>query len=55
MLQLWLQFALGLGLAMAGWISSLDTTGSSGTASALWLAAAIVAAHLVFRLLKAER
>ena len=51
----WLQFALGLGLAVAGWISSLDTTGSSVATSALWIGTAIVAAHLVVRLLTSKR
>ena len=53
-MPVWLQFALGLGLAMAAWISSLDTTGSSHTTSSLWMATAIVAAHLVFRLTRAR-
>lgn len=54
MLQLWLQFALALGLGMAAWISSLDTTGSSGAAPVLWMATAVVATHLAFGLLTGD-
>ena len=53
-MHLWLQFVLGLGLAMAAWISSLDTTASANTTSSLWMATAIVAAHLIFRLTRAR-
>jgi hypothetical protein len=35
---------------MAAWISSLDATASSNATSSLWMATAIVAAHLVFRM-----
>jgi len=54
-MHLWLQFLLALGLALAGWISSLDTTASPGITSMIWVAAGIVAAHVVFRLLTSAR
>jgi hypothetical protein len=54
-MHLWLQFLLALGLALAGWISSLDTLASSAITSSIWAAAAIVAAHVVFRLFSGTR
>jgi hypothetical protein len=55
MMQPWLQLALALGLALAAWITGMDTTGSSAVSSTLWAAAAITGAHLLFRLLTGTR
>lgn len=51
MIPLWLQIPIVLALAIASWISSLDTTGNPGDAMLLWMATAVAGVLLAFKLL----
>jgi hypothetical protein len=55
MIPIWLQLPLVFALALISWISGMDATGSPTETSLLWAATAIVAGHLVFRLLPRAR
>ena len=50
-IPLWLQIPIVLALAIASWISSLDTTGNPGDAMLLWMATAVAGVLLAFKLL----
>lgn len=51
MIPLWLQIPIVLVLAIASWISSLDTTGDPSDAMLLWMATAVAGVLLAFKLL----
>jgi hypothetical protein len=55
MLQLWLQFALVVALALLAWICGLDTNGAPAETASLWGAAALVGANLLYRFLVRSR
>jgi hypothetical protein len=50
--RFWLQFTLILLLALAAWISAIDTNGSAAETYWLSLATLLASAHLLFRLLR---
>jgi FtsH-binding integral membrane protein len=50
-IPLWLQIPIVLALAIASWITSLDTTGDPGDTMLLWMATAVAGVLLAFRLL----
>lgn len=51
LIPLWLHFPIVLALALASWISAIDTTGDPGDAMLLWTATAFAGVLLALRLL----
>ena len=55
MIGMWLRTALVAGLALAAWISGIDTTGNGTESLLLWAATAVACAHLALRFFAGAR
>jgi hypothetical protein len=55
MIGLWLRTALVAGLALAAWISGIDTTGNGTESLFLWAATALACAHFAMRFFAGAR